>query len=356
MSNSTIKFYKSAVMLPERNAIFDEMNEEVLGEVAYQLLDFQYQRIELLKTIKVSLQQKNAYYNDYNVVSIKNSDDPRTYYYFITGSKQTAQNTVQFDLLLDVLNSYKIGTDFAFTDRTKLIREHKDRFFDSTTPISRTATDLRTMKVDKEPEGLGDANKQKYTELVMNDDTTALNQKWYLAYVSDSTDEKSPMKVELYPEMNNTIRLGNTGVYRFTADTMQTGVVYYFYNINSYNQGAVVQCSQFSALLDGTIDNNSYYGFACAKYTDHMRVNKISYQNGAFTVGNGIDLGTDEDITIRPINNLARFWTIPGEENQNIETDTGKIMNIGTEVRITTGGTVAYATAISSVDRTSPLL
>lgn len=356
---SYLRFYKSQYLLPERNAIFETLNEVVLGTPVLEIPDFQFQRIELRKKIKVNLPQLQADYNNYNVVDIQNPDDPRIYYYFIVGKpKQLAQHTVEFELVLDVLNTYKVGTDYSFTDRTRMIREHKDRFYDSTTPLNYNELDpknIRTMIVDKEDEGTGNPVKYKLSGISLNDPKPQLNQKWYLAYTSDGATDKAPLKVELYPENNNTIRLGNTGVYRITADTMTLGVVYYFYNINSYNQGATVQCSQMSSLLNGTI-TGSYYGFSCAKYIDHIRVNKVTYDNGTFTIGNAVDLNTTADITIRPVNTLARLWTISGSQNQGVETDTGKIMNIGTEIRITSGGTIRYATAVSSVDRSSPNL
>lgn len=63
-----------------------------------------------------------------NYVSIKNSLEPRTYYYFVKNAVWRSKSTVRYELVMDVLNTFKENSDYTFKPSSRIIREHKDRF------------------------------------------------------------------------------------------------------------------------------------------------------------------------------------------------------------------------------------
>ena len=45
-----------------------------------------------------------------------------TYYYFIVNARQIATDTLEFDLRMDVLNTFKWGVAYEVSKRTKVMR------------------------------------------------------------------------------------------------------------------------------------------------------------------------------------------------------------------------------------------
>lgn len=80
-----------------------------------------------------------------NYVSIKNSLEPRTYYYFVKNAVWRSKSTVRYELVMDVLNTFKEGTDYTFKPSTRVIREHKDRFIKTKIPVSLTGELLQSV-------------------------------------------------------------------------------------------------------------------------------------------------------------------------------------------------------------------
>ena len=95
---------------------------------------FQYCRLEKTKRLKLDLPQTWAAPGIYNVrsygpnyVSIQNEgEDPA--YYFIVNITQKAKETIALDLELDVLNTFPQFLNMM-SDKTRIVREHRDRFF-----------------------------------------------------------------------------------------------------------------------------------------------------------------------------------------------------------------------------------
>ena len=60
-------------------------------------------------------------------VSIQNAGES-TFYYFVKQTIWRSKSTVRLELVMDVLNTFKDGTDYTFKENTRIIREHKNRF------------------------------------------------------------------------------------------------------------------------------------------------------------------------------------------------------------------------------------
>ena len=133
---STIKLYVASPssnwqLLPHKLFIVDDIEGYLATQTAYTVSLFQYQKIELEMSITVDLSQTYAepLNASYKYVRIENSDDTGHYYYFfVKNAVWRSKSAVRFDLVLDVLNTFKEGTHYNFKANTKITREHKDRF------------------------------------------------------------------------------------------------------------------------------------------------------------------------------------------------------------------------------------
>lgn len=105
-------------------------------------------------------------------------------YYFITHKRMIAQETIEYTLKMDTLNTCQYGDQdspygYMFSDKTYVIREHKDRF--NPTPIN-TNTYLRD--IDMKNEGLNPVifNNENGDKIIQDNDDV----NWYLVIMNTS--------------------------------------------------------------------------------------------------------------------------------------------------------------------------
>ena len=133
---STVKLYSSAPtgdweLLAGRFLVVDDIEQYLATKTSKTITNFQYQKCELEIAITVDLSQTYAepLNSSYKYVSIINSDNPsQIYYYFVKKIIWRSKSSVRFELVMDVLNTFKEGTHYDFKDSTRIIREHKNRF------------------------------------------------------------------------------------------------------------------------------------------------------------------------------------------------------------------------------------
>lgn len=92
--------------------------------------NFQYQKNALEMSIKVALPQSQSQplsITGYKYASI--NDGSRINYYYIKKATWRSTNTIQFDLVMDVLNTLVENQDYRFKKNTRIIREHKPRVY-----------------------------------------------------------------------------------------------------------------------------------------------------------------------------------------------------------------------------------
>lgn len=138
---STLTLYYDTKLHHNKNFIIDNINA-FLGTKSFVIIqDFQYQRYDINKRIKLDLSQtfqgnaNNIHKWDYCEI-LCGSD---TYYYFINGYRQISQNTIELELEMDVLNTYNFVTsstnvnkEYMLSPKSLITREHKDRLFKKT--------------------------------------------------------------------------------------------------------------------------------------------------------------------------------------------------------------------------------
>ena len=113
-----------------KHFIIDDIADYLSSKNKITIYNAQYIKNALEVDIKLDLSQVYSsplYENGIRYVSITNSDENRTFYYFVSNSEWRSQNSVKLKLKLDVLNTYKYNDDYIVSERTLITREHKNR-------------------------------------------------------------------------------------------------------------------------------------------------------------------------------------------------------------------------------------
>ena len=126
---STLIIYKSCRIREEKLFIVDDIASYLDTLTKQTITAFQYQRQGMSLKIKINKKQTALNFteaNDYNYASIQN-DSEKVCYYFIKNKKQLADSTIELELSMDTINTFRPTTDFEISERTKVNREHKNR-------------------------------------------------------------------------------------------------------------------------------------------------------------------------------------------------------------------------------------
>ena len=138
MAKCSLRFYEKSKLSPEKNWCFDNI-ETYLGTLtAFDVSDFQYQRFELDKEIRVDFTQNeqtistSAKKYNYLRISTTINNTAIYYYYFIIKTRQISESTIAYQLRMDTINTFKYsassGNDkYTLSAKTLVKREHKDR-------------------------------------------------------------------------------------------------------------------------------------------------------------------------------------------------------------------------------------
>ena len=232
MATASIALYvTNGNIRPKKNMIIENIDQYLASlSSTWRIASFQYQRIELNKQIKIPASQSFQSYQLYDYLEIY--EDDRRFYYFILSADQTAQNTVTFNLALDTLNTFQ-GM-YSFDNKTTIHRQHKNRWKDNTTPLAENSVTKKATVIDKQSEGFGVLPQRLTTRTYVNDTSdTRLNQKWYLVYTAQNDNLKSPIKCQLYPKNQFTVK--NLSNYSTYISSLQKGYNYYVLYDDNYN-------------------------------------------------------------------------------------------------------------------------
>lgn len=134
MDATQVKLYFVQNLTEEANFVIDKSMSSFLSShtLVATISNCQYQRLEPTKRLKLNKPQNWASSVSYSVTlpnycSIQNQNE-ETFYYFIVNIRQKAQDTIELDLQLDVLNSFWNRWFSLIDDKTRVIREHVNRF------------------------------------------------------------------------------------------------------------------------------------------------------------------------------------------------------------------------------------
>ena len=122
--------YKQWELLPNKLLVVDNIADYLATKTAMSISNFQYIKNEIEIGINVDLSQSYAQpktTTSFKYVSIQN-DGEQIHYYFVKKVIWRSKSAVRFELVMDVLNTFKEGTDYVFKENTRIVREHKNRF------------------------------------------------------------------------------------------------------------------------------------------------------------------------------------------------------------------------------------
>lgn len=158
---SRVFLYSIPDLLEENNFVVEDMPAYLAHfQNAEEIDHFQWQRLEMFKTIKIAYSQNHNTPNppeSWNYAAIYAEDDEGNIdsaiapaFYFIQRIEQRAQNTISLTMKLDCLNTFYDKWKGEMTPETYIARAHKDRFFVANqTTLNATLVDI----YDKTPEG-----------------------------------------------------------------------------------------------------------------------------------------------------------------------------------------------------------
>jgi len=139
MESCTITLYKKTAnwkLLPQNLFMLDDISaylSAVSSSDKITLSNMMKVKNKLEIEIKIDMSQTNANpITNFAYVEIKNSDESRSYYYYIKEIEWRSTMTCRFILVMDVLNSIKYGTDYTLSPKTKINRQHKNRLVKKT--------------------------------------------------------------------------------------------------------------------------------------------------------------------------------------------------------------------------------
>ena len=132
------KLFANSKILPEKNFKVDSLDTYLSTLTKLEITGLtdkeapQYIKHSLDLFIKINKSQSTLNFfdnaNNYNYMSIQNTDDTYPVYYFIIKKEWVAKNTLGLVLKMDTVNTFTTERNsFTISDRTMVNREHKDR-------------------------------------------------------------------------------------------------------------------------------------------------------------------------------------------------------------------------------------
>lgn len=277
MATSTLKLYQTDI-IPERNAVVDNIGNYLSDKLKLQIDNFQYQKTDSSKVIKIEYNQEDLPVVNFNYVAIVNSDNPKPIYYFIVGQPRwLSTKTLELQLVKDTLNTF--NGEYTFTEKTNIKRQHKDRYLHDANKGLVTTTITR--KIDLFDEGIQPTKTLRSQEKILE----SFDADWYLIYKNRSDlTEGSSVPIDCFCcasksiDTNATTRNGlnesdipnASSVLILSADnedftyTTYNGTVYQIGKTKTYKALLLVKydgqrdLSAFGITLEGSTQNKSF--------------------------------------------------------------------------------------------------
>lgn len=236
---SEVVLYKSTGMQAEKQFVIEDIDVYLFlnfGSDRTLISKYQYIKHGLNITLKLNLSQtflNPSSVSDYDYLSIKNGSE-KIHYYFITGKRWLSTETIEFQLVMDTLNTFKWNVDYIINKKTLVMREHKDRIVDN-----EIDDDVYERKIDLRSEGIqAPLYKIKEEKILQND----RNISWILYYRSHNPYDASnpdaftldnPVDCFIAPSFSINARYSSTDTTVLASSFSSEG--YYYIDGNSYS-------------------------------------------------------------------------------------------------------------------------
>lgn len=218
-------FYKTGFDIT-KNGMYEHIDAylSTLTSVA-EFADYKYVEPALETRIKLPIFTSHmalkGNIGDYMVAYDKEMDDK--YYYYVTGCKWRAKETVEVTLALDTLTTFQDRINASLTNESHITRKFKDRFY-----VTRTL-DTTKMVVDDFSEDFSSVPmvRQEVTEL----NPSASTKKWTLVYMtkySSSVEDiaNNPVTIYALPSDSTKINTTRNGEITWDSSSIESGAVY----------------------------------------------------------------------------------------------------------------------------------
>ena len=359
MATSVVKLYKNDILTPGRNAMY-AASETASGfstwlsnSLKRTITDFQYVKHGLNISIKIDANQviinKDIPDYPYNYVSITNSDDGRTFYYFIMDIEWVSQNTVRFILSIDSIATF--WDDLDFNEKTTILREHKDRFYQKDI-IDAGATLVR--KIDEESEGINPIQ-VKQSELTITD-ANIDDLSWYLIYKTEQDASKlneNPVKCYLCASEDLKIDQA-TGDTSITLGNLNKNYTYFFLDTeNNTNSGFSVTTTSTNTFTLDEVSGGSTAKVLVIRYDNTEAkwfVGSLFYDNNDVYTKNKRILYVDS-VVLTFINGLTQGYYYAVNKNITDYYEYRYLATISNRYLTGTSGDV-YIKSIKTLDKT----
>lgn len=359
MATSVVKLYKNDILTPGRNAMYAASDTAsgfstwLSNSLQRTITDFQYVKHGLNISIKIDANQviinKDIPDYPYNYVSITNSDDGRTFYYFIMDIEWVSQNTVRFILSIDSVATF--WDDLDFNEKTTILREHKDRFYQKDT-IDAGATLVR--KIDEEPEGINPIQ-VKQSELTITD-ANIDDLSWYLIYKTEQDASKlneNPVKCYLCASEDLKIDQA-TGDTSITLGNLNKNYTYFFLDTeNNTNSGFSVTTTSTNTFTLDEVSGGSTAKVLVIRYDNTEAkwfVGSLFYDNNDVYTKNKRILYADS-VVLTFINGLTQGYYYTNNKDITDYYEYRYLATISNRYLTGTSGDV-YIKSIKTLDKT----
>ena len=191
---TTIKLYNVGFN-SDQNAVVDSIESYLSTLTPIYSDTINYVKIDLDIVVNLRLDQEMTNNPSFNYVRILMEDNTRPFYYYLSQHPQwLSKEAVRLNLSMDTLNTFQ--DLLIFSDKTNIIRQHKDRFNqDYYNPLFPSRA-IRI--VDRMPEIQGLIKYKDYSNSISGED----NIKWYLIYANDNDNANAPVSCYVAPSEN----------------------------------------------------------------------------------------------------------------------------------------------------------
>lgn len=232
----------------DQNAIIDSIESYLATLTPVYTEDVNYIKIALDLAITLKIGQYMTTMPTFNYVRVLMSDNPRPFYFYLSEPVQwISKESARLVLSLDTLNTF--NDLIVFTNKTNIIRQHKDRFQESSYNPSSPLYAIRNIDRMEEIQGL-----VKYrisTNTIIGED----NIKWYLIYANDNENENAPVSCYIAPSESVTFYGEHA---RYTPSDFNTGYTADIYLIKE-NRTLTILTTTNQTITLNTTDTQTYY-------------------------------------------------------------------------------------------------
>ncbi|MBO7735383.1 MAG: hypothetical protein J6S67_22655 [Methanobrevibacter sp.] len=238
---STITLYYGTLLKQARNFLLD-VNQNKGIETYLQSIpssrksvvnNFQYIKQALNITIKLDITQTGLNMGtgsqDLNYVKIQNGDE-NPCYYFVSSKTWRSQNTIELELAMDTLNTYRFNNDYNLSEKTLVKREHKNRFTEESRYLEfyyvNKIIDLKSEEIS------APLYRDETNDHVLNDGLGEIGLSWSLYYKNATSQDDSPIDCYLVPESPINISYQSGLGQILASDITESNYIMFFVDYN----------------------------------------------------------------------------------------------------------------------------